>query len=203
MFFQTRDMRYAFSVTFGLRAGWCNFCSQKIARWAVSVSAWLLGVGQTLRVVLRRFTQYSPPMTDQTNRPTVTRTGLIAAAIAFTLPFIADRLIIAAMTEVKDASLGAVIGMAVYTALPFLLLDSAMRPRRRVRLALWMGLAFTVLVWAAFAQTGRSAQVDASAGNAHVGLYMLTMIWPALIIGVMGAAAKIGEPSLPENNHVA
>jgi len=76
------------------------------------------------------------------------------------------------MSEVKDASLGAVIGMAVYTALPFLLLDSAMRPRRRVRLALWMGLALTVLVWAGFAQTGRAAQIDPAAGNAHVGLYM-------------------------------
>lgn len=132
-------------------------------------------------------------MTDSLKRPLVTLTGILTAAIAFTLPFIADRVIIAAMTEVKDASLGAVIGMAVYTAVPFLLLDSAMRPRRRVRLALWMGLALTVLVWAAFTQTGRAAQIDAAAGNAHVGLYMLTMIWPALVIGIMGAAAKVGE----------
>lgn len=132
-------------------------------------------------------------MTDQTNRPTVTPTGLITGGIALALPFIADRLIIAAMTDVKDVSIGAVIGMAVYTCAPFLLLDSAMRPRRRVRLALWMGLALTVLVWAAFAQTGRAAQIDAAAGNAHVGLYMLTMMWPLMIAGIMGAAAKIGE----------
>jgi hypothetical protein len=142
-------------------------------------------------------------MTDPIKRPLVTPTGLITAAIAFTLPFLADRLIISAMTEVKDASLGAVFGMSVYTALPFLLLDSAMQPRRRVRLALWMGLALTVLVWVAFAQTGRAAQVDPSAGNVHVGLYMLTMIWPAVVIGIMGAAAKVGEPKLPEDNHVA
>ena len=134
-------------------------------------------------------------MTDHTNRPTITPTGLITGAIALTLPFIADRLIVAAMSEVKDASIGSVIGMAVYTAAPFVLLDSAMRPRRRVRLALWMGLALTALVWAAFAQTGRAAQVDPSAGNAHIGLYMLTMIWPAIVIGIMGAAAKIGEKS--------
>lgn len=132
-------------------------------------------------------------MTDLTNRPTVTLTGIITGAIALTLPFLADRLILSAMTEVKDASLGTVIGMAVYTAAPFLLLDSAMRPRRRVRLALWMGLALTVLVWAAFAQTGRAAQVDAAAGNAHVGLYILTMMWPIIVVGIMGAAAKIGE----------
>lgn len=137
-------------------------------------------------------------MATTSKRPVVTSTGLISAAIAFTLPFIADRLILAAMTEVKDASLGAVIGMAVYTAMPFLLLDSAMRPRRRVRLALWMGLALTVVVWSAFAQTGRAAQMDPTAGNAHVGLYMLTMVWPALIIGIMGVAAKIGE-----KDHVA
>jgi len=127
----------------------------------------------------------------------VTPTGLISGAIALLLPFIADRLIVAAMSEVKNVGFGPVIGMAIYTALPFLLLDSAMRPRRRVRLALWMGLALTVLIWAGFAQTGRAAQIDPAAGNAHVGLFMLTMIWPAAVIGIMGAAAKIGE-----KNHV-
>ena len=142
-------------------------------------------------------------MTDSPKRPLVTLTGLITGAIALTLPLLADRLIIAAMTEVKDVSMGTVIGMAIYTAAPFLLLDSAMRPRRRVRLALWMGLALTVLVWAAFAQTGRAAQVDVAAGNAHVGLYMLTMMWPMIVVGIMGAAAKIGETALPEDSHVA
>jgi len=135
------------------------------------------------------------PIPPSGKRPLVTSTGLITGAIAFTLPFIADRLILAAMSEVKDVSIGSVIGMAVYTALPFLLLDSAMRPRRRVRLALWMGLALTVLVWAAFAQTGRAAQVDPAAGNAHVGLYILTMIWPAIVVGIIGVAAKVGEKS--------
>ena len=144
-------------------------------------------------------------MTDSINnaprrpakRPLVTPTGLISGAIAFSLPFIADRLIVAAMSEMKNVGFGPVIGMAIYTALPFLSLDSAMRPRRRVRLALWMGLALTVLIWAGFAQTGRAAQIDPAAGNAHVGLFMLTMIWPAAVIGIMGAAAKIGE-----KNHV-
>jgi len=135
------------------------------------------------------------PIPSSGKRPLVTSTGLITGAIALTLPFIADRLIVAAMSEVKDAAIGSVIGMAVYTALPFVLLDSAMRPRRRVRLALWMGLALTVLVWAAFAQTGRAAQVDPAAGNAHVGLYILTMIWPAILIGIIGVGAKIGEPT--------
>lgn len=133
-------------------------------------------------------------MTDSSKRPLVTRTGLIAAAIAFTFPLLADRLILSAMSEAKEVGIGAVIGMAAYTAAPFLLLDSAMRPRRRVRLALWMGLALTAIVWAAFAQTGRAAQIDPAAGNAHIGVYMLTMLWPALVIGIMGAAAKIGEP---------
>ena len=132
-------------------------------------------------------------MTDSSKRPLVTRTGLIAAAIAFTFPLLADRLILSAMSEAKEVGIGAVIGMAAYTAAPFLLLDSAMRPRRRVRLALWMGLALTAIVWAAFAQTGRAAQIDPEAGNAHIGVYMLTMLWPALVIGIMGAAAKIGE----------
>jgi len=141
------------------------------------------------------------PIPPSGKRPLVTSTGLITGAIALTLPFIADRLIVAAMSDVKDASIGSVIGMAVYTALPFVLLDSAMRPRRRVRLALWMGLALTVLVWAGFAQTGRAAQVDVAAGNAHVGLYILTMIWPAILVGIIGAAAKVGEPQLPENSH--
>ena len=133
-------------------------------------------------------------MTETTKRPLVTSTGLITGAIAFTIPFFADRLIVSAMSEAKDVGIGVVIGMAVYTAAPFLLLDSAMRPRRRVRLALWMGLALTLLIWTGFAQTGRAAQIDPAAGNAHVGLYMLTMIWPAAVVAIMGAAAKIGEP---------
>jgi len=132
-------------------------------------------------------------MTDTPKRPLVTSTGLITGGIAFLLPFIADRLIVSAMSEPKAAGMGVVIGMAAYTAAPFLLLDSAMRPRRRVRLALWAGLALTVLLWAAFAQTGRAAQFDPGAGNAHVGLYMLTMIWPAAVPVLMGVGAKLGE----------
>ena len=137
-------------------------------------------------------------MTETSKRPLVTTTGIITAAIALALPFLADRLILSAMVDAKDVGIGSVVGMAVYTALPFLLLDSAMRPRRRVRLALWLGLALTVLIWAAFAQTGRAAQIDPAAGNAHVGLYMLTMIWPAIVVCVMGVAAKLGE-----KDHVA
>jgi len=133
-------------------------------------------------------------MTDAPKRPLVTSTGLITAALAVTLPILADRLILSAMSEAKDIGIGPVIGMAAYTAAPFLLLDSAMRPRRRVRLALWMGLVLTAIVWFAFAKTGRTAQIDAAAGNAHVGVYILTMIWPAFIFCAMGAAAKFGEP---------
>jgi len=133
------------------------------------------------------------PMTETHKRPLVTWTGLITAAIAFIFPLLADRLILSSMSEAKEIGIGAVLGMAVYTGAPFLLLDSAMRPRRRVRLALWMGLALTALVWAAFAQTGRAAQFDAAAGNAHVGVYIVTMIWPAFIFCMMGAAAKFGE----------
>jgi len=177
-------------------------------------------------------------MTETRKRPLVTRTGLITAAIVFTFPLIADRLILSAMSEAKDVGIGAVIGMAVYTAAPFLLLDSAMRPRRRVRLALWMGLALTAIVWIAFARSGQAFQTFTSEGNvffqsckdtaeemlaaitsgseaeraalmqplaqcvaaydksgsSHVGFYMLTMLWPALIFCIMGAAAKFGEP---------
>ena len=122
--------------------------------------------------VLTGEAQYVSVMTDTSTRPLVTSTGLITGAIALTLPFIADRLIVSAMSEAKDVGMGVVIGMALYTAAPFVLLDSAMRPRRRVRLAMWMGLALTVLIWAGFAQTGRAAQIDPAAGNAHVGLYI-------------------------------
>ena len=64
-------------------------------------------------------------MTDTPIRPLVTSTGLITGAIAMTLPFIADRLIVSAMSEAKDVGIGGVIGMAIYTAAPFVLLDSA------------------------------------------------------------------------------
>ena len=55
-------------------------------------------------------------------------------------------------------------------------------------------LVLTAIVWFAFAKTGRTAQIDAAAGNAHVGVYILTMIWPAFIFCAMGAAAKFGDP---------
>ncbi len=132
-------------------------------------------------------------MTDQINRPTVTQIGVITAILAFALPFLADRWIVAAMSDVKIGGIGAVIGMAVYTAMPFLLLDSAMRPRRRVQMALWAGLVLTVIVWMMFAHSGRMAQTDLAFGNAHVGFFMLTMIWPAALVVLMGVAAKIGE----------
>jgi len=137
-------------------------------------------------------------MTETPKRPLVTLTGLITASLAFSLPVLADRWIVAAMSEVKAGGLGTVIGMAIYTAAPFLLLDSAMRPRRRVRISLWIGLAITVVLWAAFAHTGRAAQIDPAAGNAHMGYYMLTMILPAALIVIMGFIAKIGE-----TDHVA
>ena len=134
-------------------------------------------------------------MTDSPKRPLVTRTGLITAAIAVTFPFIADRLIVAAMSKALDPSFGPIIGMAIYTAAPFLLVDSAMRPRARVRRALWVGLVWTAAVWLGFALTGRAAQTDPSAGNSHVALYMMTMIWPAVVIVMMGLIAKVGEPA--------
>jgi len=133
-------------------------------------------------------------MTDTPKRPLVTHTGLITGAMAFAFPILADRFILSALSEEKDLGIGPVLGMAAYTAAAFVLLDSAMRPRRRVRLALWAGLALTALLWAAFAQTGRAAQFDPAAGNAHVGVYIVTMIWPAFIFCAMGAAAKFGDP---------
>lgn len=176
-------------------------------------------------------------MTNTHKRPLVTRTGLITAGIAFSFPLLADRVIVSAMSEAAEVGLGSVLGMAAYTAAPFLLLDSAMRPRRRVRLALWMGLALTAIVWIAFARTGHAFQSFSNEGNAvfqgcketakdmfaavfsgtaedraglepaakdcvaaydkpgsaHVGVFMITMLWPAVVIGIMGAAAKIGE----------
>ena len=134
-------------------------------------------------------------MTDSPKRPLVTRTGLITAAIAVTFPFIADCLIVAAMSKTLDPSFGPIIGMAIYTAAPFLLVDSAMRPRARVRRALWVGLFWTAAVWLGFALTGRAAQTDLNAGNSHVAFYMMTMIWPAVVIVMMGLIAKVGEPA--------
>ena len=171
-------------------------------------------------------------MTDSPTRPLVTPTGIITGAIAFALPIIADRLILAAMEQFKDVQLGSLIGMAVYTALPFLLLDSAMRPRLRVRIALWAGLALTTVLWMSFAYTGVAIQNLVSAEgefkalcesvnmlpitesnptndlatplgqtclsfkntiNTNIGLFMITMAWPAILIVLMGAIAKIGE----------
>ena len=57
-------------------------------------------------------------MTETYKRPLVTRTGLITAAIAFSFPLVADRVIVSAMSEAKDIGIGSVIGMAAYTAAP-------------------------------------------------------------------------------------
>ncbi len=140
-----------------------------------------------------RAAQYGVCMTETRKRPVVTQTGILTALLAFALPFLADRWIVAAMTESQEGGMGVLVGNAVYAAAPFLLLDSAMWPRRRVRIALWAGLALTVLIWIFFAQTGRAVQTDPTAGNAHVGLFMLTMIWPAALVVLMGVAAKVGE----------
>ncbi len=186
-------------------------------------------------------------MTDTLKRPLVTRTGLITASIAVIFPLLADRYILSAMSEVRDLGMGAVIGMGFYTAAAFLLLDSAMRPRRRVRVALWMGLALTAIVWVAFARTGQNFQAFISEsnvfyqscnenakdmltaivsgtaaersalspvlekcvaaydkpGSAHVGTYMLTMLWPPFIFCIMGGFAKIGEAISGDPNHAA
>lgn len=137
-------------------------------------------------------------MTDTPKRPLVTRTGLITAVIALTFPLIADRLIVASMAKVLESSIGPIIGMAVYTAVPFLLVDSAMRPRPRVRRALWTGLFWTAAVWLAFTLTGRAVQIDPDVGNSHIALYMMTMVWPAVVIVMMGLIAKLGESQLGE-----
>lgn len=138
---------------------------------------------------------------DSPKRPIVTRTGLLVGLIALTFPFLADAIIFGGSGQAEkmfDAP-AALLGNAIYAALFFWLLDSAMRPRRRVRIALWVGLGLTACVWLGFALTGRAYQMDGSSGNAHLGLFMLLMAWPLINVVIMGLVAKVGEPEEPHH----
>lgn len=144
-------------------------------------------------------------MTETLKRPIVTRTGLITGLLAFTLPFLADAIIFggSGQGEKMFNSPAGLLGNAAYAAIVFWLLDSAMRPRRRVRIALWVGLALTAIIWLAFGLTGRAYQINETLGNANIGLYILLMAWPLICVVVMGVVAKVGEPPEEETAHVA
>ena len=134
-------------------------------------------------------------MSETRSRPLVTRTGLITGLVAFSLPFISDFIILGGSGQMEEVLRNPtnLIIFAIYTALAFWLLDSAMRPRRRVRIALWIGLGLTAALWLIFALTGLFAQTDKSFETVNIGLYMILMTWPILCAVIMGAVAKIGE----------
>ena len=134
-----------------------------------------------------------PPGTK--SRPLVTSTGLITGLIAFSLPFMSDFIILGSSGQMVDVLKNpmSLIIFGIYGGLGFWLLDSAMRPRRRVRIALWLGLIMTSAIWLAYALTGRIHQLDQTHGDMHLGIYMILMAWPMVCAVLMGCFAKIGE----------
>lgn len=134
-------------------------------------------------------------MPETRTRPLVTSTGLITGLIAFCLPFMSDFIILGSSGQMNEVLKNpmSLIMFGLYGALAFWLVDSAMRPRRRVRIALWVGLFMTSLIWLAYALTGRIYQIDQTNGNMHLGIYMLLMAWPMICAVLMGCIAKIGE----------
>ena len=134
-------------------------------------------------------------MSETSSRPLITSTGLITGLIAFSFPFVSDFIILGSsgqMEEVLKNPMSLII-FGLYGALGFWLVDSAMRPRRRVRIALWIGLLMTAVIWMAYARTGRLHQIDQTHGNMHLGIYMLLMAWPMICAVLMGCIAKVGE----------
>ena len=134
-------------------------------------------------------------MTDtRPNRATLTRTGILTAAIAFALPWLSDAVVFGASGQadrIWDAP-ALLLGNAVYAMLPFLLVDSAMRPRRRVRIALWIGLASSLLLWAFHAYGG---YVGKTTEDYTLSLWagFIVNIWPLAQVVLMGMVAKVGE----------
>lgn len=144
-------------------------------------------------------------MTDtRENRATLTKTGLLTAALAFALPWLSDAIVFGASGQTDRIWDGpaVLLGNAVFAMLPFLLVDSAMRPRRRVRIALWIGLATSVILWSFHAYGGWDYQANAGTGGANIGAGFVIMFWPFAQIVLMGMIAKVGEPRM-EPEHVA
>jgi hypothetical protein len=128
------------------------------------------------------------------NRPTLTQTGMLTAAATFALPWLSDAIIFGASGQgdrIWDAP-AVLLGNAVFAMLPFLLVDSAMRPRRRVRIALWIGLASSVALWAFHSYGGYVGQV---AKDFSLSLWagFMVMVWPFVQVIGMGMIAKVGE----------
>ncbi len=134
-------------------------------------------------------------MFEKPSRPLITQTGLITGLIAFSFPFMSDFIILGSSGKVEEVLKNpmSLIIFGLYGALTFWLVDSAMRPRRRVRIALWIGLLMTSVIWMAYAGTGRLHQIDQTHGNMHLGIYMLLMAWPMICAVLMGCIAKVGE----------
>ncbi len=128
--------------------------------------------------------------------------ALLPTFIVFLLPFLNDLIVFGGsgqMDKVFVAPVG-LIGNAIFAAIPFLLIGSAMKPRPRVTRSLWMIAITTVAIWLFYAVTGLQLQnlddsvlpEDKIALNFYI--YMFLMVWPFVAVIFMGIIAKFGEP---------
>lgn len=132
--------------------------------------------------------------------------ALLPTLIVFLMPFLGDLIIFGGSGQMDQAlrAPAVLIGNAAFAAVPFLLIGSAMKPRPRVTRALWIVAIITVLIWLAYAWSGRNYQITKEDGVVNIGIGMWLMVWPFICVILMGVIAKFREPelapkSLPEN----
>ena len=124
------------------------------------------------------------------------KTSFITAALVAALPFAADVLVFGSTgrAELIFQDFGILLFNAAFAAAPFIFIGLVMRPRKSVTRALWVGLALTVVVWAAYAASGRHYGLSHEGGNLNLALFMILMIWPFIVTIIMGVIGKY-EPS--------
>lgn len=159
-------------------------------------------------------------MTTTLSKPRFNFRKYLPALCVFTLPWLADIIILsgshsAAGTTTASGIFEAPVGLvlnALYAAAPFALMASAMRPRPRVSRALWGGAVLTALLWSVYAFAGRAAEgarvviddtfvkpleyVTPPSGELFLVIFIVLMIWPCIVTVLMGVAAKFKEAPL-------
>lgn len=124
------------------------------------------------------------------------KTSLITAAFVAALPFAAD-IIVFGTTGRADRIFdepGLLMFNAGFAAAPFILIGLVMIARKSVTRALWVGGLLTVLIWLAYALSGRNYHLTEQGGNTNIVIFMLLMIWPFVITIIMGIIGKY-EPN--------
>jgi len=114
------------------------------------------------------------------------------AALVAALPFLADIFVFGTTGRAQRIfeEPGILLFNAGFVASPFILIGLIMTARKSVTRALWIGMILTVILWAAYALSGRIYHITQEGGGANIGLFMIMMIWPFAVTILMGVIGK-------------